>query len=607
MQNVPLLTRLFLATALTAPCAAAAQDQPILLPEIVLSANQTETKLGRTGADVQIVTQDDLQRSGTTRLVDYLATLPGVSATSNGGFGTQSTLRLRGLPTQYVKVLIDGIDVSDPSAPQIRFDAGAMLTADIARIEVLKGPQSALYGSEAIGGVISITTLDADRQGLHQQAGIEYGSNASTRLSYGLQAANDTQRAALTVQHYETGGFSVADENDGNTEDDGARATRVTLSASQDLTPDLTVGVAGFWQKTRVETDGDFPALVDNADRSAGIMRGARIFANYTIGAARHGLSVQRSETSRQETFGGVTYPYEGQRTEYAYDGSALVGRDVTLAWGASHSDERFQGDATDARYLTNSLYAEAQWAATPDLDLALSARHDHNSQFGGKETGRLAIAWRATDTVTLRGQYGSGYRAPSPYELYATWGGNPDLTPETATGAEIGMDYTPNPDSSIGVTLFHTKVTDLIDYSLDSFGYEQIRGDSRTRGIELTGRTAITDSIRLSGNLTYTDTRDPDGDPLNRVPERSASLRIEVDLDTATRASLQATYQDGLLDDGTEMPSFTVLNAQIERDLTATTTGYLRVENLLDREYQVLEGYGTSDRAIFAGLRASF
>ncbi|WP_162798925.1 TonB-dependent receptor plug domain-containing protein [Paracoccus indicus] len=604
---MPLLSRLCLATALTAPCIAAAQEAPVMLPPIIMSANQTASQPGRTGADVQIVTREDLHRDGTTRLVDYLATLPGVSVTSNGGFGTQSTLRLRGLPTQYVKVLVDGIDVSDPSAPQIRFDAGAMLTGDIARIEVLKGPQSALYGSEAIGGVVSITTLDADRQGLHQQAGVEYGSNNSTRLSYGVQAANDTQRAALTVQHYETDGFSVADENDGNTEDDGARATRVTLSASQDLTPALTVGVAGFWQKTRVDTDGDFPVLVDNADRSAGIMRGARVFADYTMGATEHGLSVQRSETSRQETFGGFTYPYEGERTEYAYDGSTLVGQDVTLAWGASHSDERFQGDATDARYLTNSLYAEAQWVATPDLDIALSARHDHNSQFGGKETGRLAIAWRATDSITLRGQHGSGYRAPSPYELYATWGGNPDLTPETAIGTEIGLDYAPTADSSFGVTLFRTKINNLIDYSLDDFDYQQITGDSRTQGIELTGETAITDRIRLSGNLTYTDTRDPNGDPLNCVPERSATLRVAGDLDTATRASLQAVYQDGLLDDGSEMPSFTVLNAQIERDLTPTTTGYLRVENLLDREYQVLEGYGTSDRAIFAGLRASF
>lgn len=203
--------------AFTSP-ALGQEAEPFVLPEITLTAYQTEAELGRTGATVEIATEEDLKRSGQTRLVDYLATLPGISATTNGGFGTTATLRVRGLAGQYVKVLVDGIDVSDPSSTQIRFDPGAMMTGDIARIEVLKGPQSALYGSEAIGGVISISTLDGAVPGTHHRAALEYGSYDTKRAAYSITNAGDRHALAFTLQHLDTDGFSVADEDDGNTE-----------------------------------------------------------------------------------------------------------------------------------------------------------------------------------------------------------------------------------------------------------------------------------------------------------------------------------------------------------------------------------------------------
>ncbi|AUH63962.1 TonB-dependent receptor plug domain-containing protein [Paracoccus zhejiangensis] len=600
-------------TALTALAGLAAAQGAALppadyvLPEITLYAYQTEAELGRTGATVEVVTQEELQRDGTLRLTDYLATLPGISATANGGFGTQSTLRIRGLAGQYVKVLVDGIDVSDPSSTQIRFDPGAMMTGDIARIEVLKGAQSALYGSEAIGGVIAISTLDATEPGTRQRATLEYGSYNTKRAAYSITTSGERHALAFTVQHLDTDGFSVADEADGNREDDGARATRATLSGRYDVNDALTIGAAGFWQKTEAETDGDFPVLEDGADASNGILRGGRIYADYDAGGIRHGLALQRSETSRQETYDGFTYPFEGERTELEYKGSVDLNPQVVLAWGAAHSREEFQGDSTDAGYITNSAFAEARYTPNDRLDLALSLRHDHNSQFGSEATGRLALAWRPDDNWTLRANWGTGYRAPSPYELYSFWAGTPDLTPETAKGGEIGVERSFANGATLRATAFHSVVTDLIDYSYATFHYEQIPGDTRSQGIELSGETPLNDRLRLSGNFTYTDTERPDGQQLERVPERVLNLRLDGDISDRSRFGLGLTHASGLVDRGAEMPSYTLVDASVEYDLTGRSTGYLRVENLFDQDYQVLRGYGTSGRALFAGIRAEF
>ncbi|MDP5308017.1 TonB-dependent receptor plug domain-containing protein [Paracoccus spongiarum] len=581
--------------------------QPYVLPEITLSAYQTEAELGRTGATVEVVTREDLEAEGSARLVDYLTTLPGISATANGGFGTQATLRLRGLAGQYVKVLVDGIDVSDPSSTQIRLDPGALMTGDIARIEVLKGPQSALYGSEAIGGVISITTLQADEPGTRQRAALEYGSHATSRAAYSVTTAGQRHGLALTLQQLDTDGFSVADEADGNTEADAARARRATLSGRVDLTDSLSLGAAGFWQQTEAETDGDFPVLEDGADASNAITRGLRLFAEHDAGGLRSLLSIQRSSIARREIYDGVTYPYDGIRTEAEYMGSTDLGTRTVLAWGGTHSREEFDGDGTTAGFITNSVFAEARYAASPALDLALSLRHDNNSQFGGKNTARVALAWQPDDRWTLRAQWGTGYRAPSPYELYGAWVGVPTLQPETARGGEIGVEYALGADSLIRATVFHTVVTDLIDYSFDSFTYAQIPGDTRSRGIELSGRTPLGAGLELSGNYTWTDSERPDGLPLERVPEHVLNLRLDAPVGAKARLGLGLTHVAGTTDRDAPLPDYTLVDASAEYALTDRATGYLRIENLLDEDYQVLRGYGTSGRAVFAGVRAEF
>lgn len=585
----------------------ATPGQPYILPAITLTANQTEEELSRSGATVEVADTPQLQQSGKPRAADFLATLPGVSVTTNGGFGTSTDLRIRGLGGQYVKVLYDGIDISDSSNPQISLNWGSVLTGNLSRIEVLKGPQSALYGSEAIAGVVSIFTMPDDQPGTHQQAGFELGSYGTSAARYGI--AHNTERGGLafSAQHFETDGFSTADENDGNTEADGANSTLASLSGHYKLTDQITIGAAALWQKTDVQTDGDFPVLADNADASHSIRRGARVYAEYDGGAMQHRLSLQASETDRRETYGTFAYPFTGSRQELAYDGSTeLAGG--SLAWGAVHSKETFAEGGDDLGYITNSLFAEYRRALSPDLDLSLSARRDHNSQFGNSNTGRLALSWRPAEGWTIRTQIGSGYRAPSPYELYNPFAGNPDLHPEKSLGYEAGIERQWANGAALRLSAFHNEVEDLIiNNATTGFVYLQTQGTSRIRGVEIAGETPLTDRLTLAGNFTFTDTEGADGQPLPRVPRQALNLRLDGDITDRSRFGLSLQHNAGLMDDAVEMPSYTVIGASVEYDLTDQAIGYVRVENLLDEEYQVLQGYGTSDRAIYAGIRADF
>ncbi len=607
------MTRLAILATSAAFAGAAAAQQPYVLPEITLSAYQTPAEIGRTGATVDVVTRDEWRASGATRAIDYLTTLPGISASTNGGFGTNASLRLRGLSDRYVKVLVDGIDVSDPSGTQISFDPGALLLDDVQRIEVLKGPQSALYGSEAIAGVISITSLQPHDEGTRQGAGLEYGSYGTVKGNYNLASKGRDYEVAVSATRITTDGFSAADENAGNTERDGAQATRLSGSGSYQLTPDLRVGAAAFWQKTRADFDEGFPAVADGTppyvEVSRSKARGGRIFAEYTLGGVAHQLSAQRYVIDRQLTEDYGDYITRGERNEMTYTGDTRIDDRLSLAWGGTHSQETMKqtSEGVDAGHIINSAFGEARFAATPDLDLALSLRHDHHSAFGGENTGRLALAWRVSPDWLLRAQIGTGFRAPSPDELYAPDYGNPDLKPETSRGVELGAERRIGDGGFARVTLFQSRITDLIDYDFTTSTYAQVDGDSTTSGIELSAAMPVTDRVRIAGNFTYTDSEGPDGQPLTRVPERALNLRLEGDAGTRSRYMMGVTHVSGLTDRGVDMPSYTVVNAGLEFDITPAATGYLRIENLLDEEYQVVRGYGTSDRAIYAGIRAAF
>lgn len=606
------------------PLAVAAQT--ITLDEIVVSANLAATKASRTGATVDVVTQPDLQATGDLTLSQYLARLPGLSLTRNGGLGTTSTLRIRGLGSAYSTVRIDGIDVGDPSGTQSGFEFGSLVTGNLSRVEVLRGSQSALYGSEAVAGVIDIQTARATEEGTTVKVATEGGSFGTRQASASIGTKSERGELAFSATRLKTDGISAAAAG---TERDGFATTFLSFYGAYDLTDTVRIGANGFWRDSDLSFDGlvfdpvTFESSVgDTTDTESSTLRGGRVFAEFSTGAIAHELSVSNSRTERHFP-GGFTEEFVGERTALNYKGSVDLSATLGLTFGAEWTDERFVavGDSSGA-IRTTSVFAEAQYALTPDVDLAFALRQDEPSDFDGKTTGRLAAAWRLRDDVILRGVYGTGFRAPSLFERFSAFG-VPGLRPETSRSAEIGVEKLFGNGGSVQATLFDITITDRIDFDSGStvcnsgFGcYNQVPGDTESRGLELSGRLPVAEGWTVFGNYTYADvTQDSSAGTARtiRVPRHDLTLGVEAQMTEALKAVVTLQHVADVLDatsfgnPDAPLPDYTLVNATLTYTLSDKAEAYVRLENLLDEDYQTIRGYAQPGRSVFVGLRASF
>jgi vitamin B12 transporter len=592
-----------------ASTAALAQDDVIILQDVIVSANTTPTAAQSTGSVVEVIDTQEITSQSPTKLADGLARLSGVSASANGGFGTSTNLRIRGLSSQYVAVRINGIDISDPSNPQTQFDWGALYTAGLGRAEVLKGSQSALYGSEAIGGVVSLYSKEPEF-GTTAEVGLEFGSYDTLRADTTIATRGERGQVSLTLSSVTSEGFSAAEEADGNTESDGYDGVFALLSTAVEATDALTLGVDVIYQDEATNIDA-FGGVGGDADRPFYTdRRGLRAYARYGIGAWTHEIAASLFETERRDPltpFGSGIFV--GERTEVSYRAVGEFGPQ-TLTFGAEYSEEQAQFDNGTFDYSVASVFGEYQGQVGELLDYSAALRIDDHSEFGTETTGRFAVAYRPGPGTVIRAALGSGFRAPSLNELFGPFNisGAPTLEPETSRSFELGISHDYGADSSVQATLFYTEIDNLIAYPVS--GYEQVPGTSITQGLELGGKYALSNGVVLFGAYTYTDAQDANGNQLRRVPEHDLVLGIDADLTDRLSASLSAQHIAGRADDGfpsVPMADYTVVNASAAYQVRDNVQVYLRIENLTDEQYQTTAGYGTSGRAAYFGIRAAF
>lgn len=611
---------------------AAAQDSApdaFVLDEITVSANLAPTPRDRSGTSVDILTDDDMDRDGDVQLSDHLARLPGVSTSRQGPAGSASNLRIRGADRRYIAVYFDGIRIDDPSLVQTGTDFGPLTTAGIGRVELLRGSQSALYGGSAVGGVVDISSRRPQRDGLSQTARIEGGSFGTLRGDYTLSRRDARGEATLSLSHIRSDGFSAADENGGNTEADGFESTRIGLSTRYAVSDQLTLGAAAFLQESEIEYDGfvtdpvTFASTLtdlDNVqDRREG---GARVFAEWEAGRSTHlfeatAYRLRRINDEENVTTGGRDINrFRGTRLGLAYQGTTEISPDFTVVYGADIEQERARYDSLSGGSRSTGfagVYAQALWAPGEDLDVSATARFDDNSDFGSALTGRLAVAWQATPSLTLRGVAATGFRPPSLDErfgVYGTFSGNPDLDPEKSRSFELGAEQEFAGGARIGVTLFDLRIRNLVQTNASFTSLENVPGTSRRRGAELMGELPIGERVTLGAAYTYISARSADGDRLGQVPRHDLALSLDAAVTDRLSAGLSLKHVADRPDDGfpaQSMADYTVVNARFGYDITDTMEATLRIDNVFDEQYQQVAGYGTPDRSVFVGLSSRF
>ncbi len=590
----------------------ALSQEIVTLPTLSLTANLAPIEIDQTGASVTIIDEEELEKAGDARLSDHLKRVAGLSIDSSGGMGTLTYASIRGARAENIAVFVDGIRMDDPTAIKGEYEFGSISTNNISRIEVLRGSQSALYGGSAIGGVIDITTKGAQKQGFGGQTKLEYGSYNTINGALSLGYKGTKQDIALNYSKTMSDGFSAFDENQGGIEADGFDGQQFSLRAAYQLDPDLQIGINGFYHQSEYDFDDTGADNPDNMGKKE--QSGARLFANFDNGTHREELSITTSQIDREQyttTYGPYTFKTKGDRLEIRHNGGYQINPSLLLNYGAEYRQDAIElTDGSTINSHSTALLAGLNYETQSGLNLELTGRYEDHSSFGALTSWRAAMAWSPSENWIMRAVASTGFRAPTPYELYDQYYGNPNLEPETSQSYELGLERKFGDQGQLGITAFYIEAENYLDYDPNTYLATNIAGTSVRQGIEISGQYTPTDRIDLGMNYTYTDAKDGSGQQMARIPTHNLNIYGDFSITDALEANLSANHVADHLDRvyGVEtlLEDYTVVNARLAYQI-GQGQAYLRVENLFNEEYQTTSGYGTSDRAYYVGYSLDF
>lgn len=596
--------------SLTVPIAAHADtDDETKLDTVVVEGsrlNQTETELG---SSVSIITAEDIDALGFDFAVDAIASAPGVTVSQNGAFGGLAAVRIRGAATAQTLVLIDGVPVNDASQISGGYDFARIDTESIERIEILKGPQSTLWGTDAIGGVVSIITKDPD-PGTGGSAFAEYGSFNTFRGGASVGHAGDAGDFRLAVTGTSSDGISKADENNGNTEDDAYEALTISAKGGLNL-GSARLAADVLWS----DAESDYDSFVFGAQGNVGdgnqhnqteeLSGNLSLTAPLFDGKLENRLLIGFSEIERENfTNGSFSFGGDGARTIYRYQGTLEVNDSNTLAFGAEREETETRGDDTSI----DGLFALYEFQPADTLTLTGGVRVDDHSRFGTETTGRVAAAYNPTQQLTLRASWGQGFKAPTILQLSGAGFTlpNPDLQPETSESFDAGIDWrSEDGRSEVSVTVYDADIENLIQFASTGYFNEAMVD---TTGLELTGRYDLTPWLSVSASYGYIGASDSNGNQLIRIPEHSGDVTFAIDPDGPFSGAILVRYNGNQPDlGGNEIEEWTRVDLNGSYDLNDKVELFGRIENLFDEEYQYILGYGTPDLSGSVGIRLRY
>lgn len=596
---------------------------------IVVTGARLPLEAEQAPVSVSVLEEETIEALTLPATADLLRLLPSASVSTSGPRGSQTQLRIRGAEANHTLLFVDGIRFNDPAAGnEPRFE---LLTADaLSRIELVRGPQSALWGSEAIGGVVSLHTADA-RRGTGLSALAEYGSLDTARASaQGAVQAGDVGLSAAAGWQRSDGIDSFA----GGGEKDGFENRTASAKAVFTPLPAIELGLVGHSMEGESEYDGYDPATfarADTLDATENRIAAARGWALWRQDGWRLSADLSHLDSANRNRVG--TTPLNrtaGARTTV----SGQVARTLaghTLIAAAEHQAEDFRArdqvyfggtDQDRARSLTAFVGEwRAEWTGAFSTDVAV--RHDSFSAFADATTFRAAAILKPAPQWRLHAAYGEGIAQPTFYDLYGffpgSFEGNPDLKPERSRGWEAGARWTGGA-VSLGATAFAHRLTDEIvdtfDFATFISSTDNASGTSRRKGVELDGSFRLSDGVTLGANYTFLDAeeRKVEGNSAVRElrrPRHSANLYAAGEagrLSWGAAASLVGARRDTDFDSFPARPvvldEYVLASVKVGWRITPALEAFARAENAFDAGYQDTFGYRTAGRTVHAGLR---
>ncbi|MDJ0712414.1 MAG: TonB-dependent receptor [Woeseiaceae bacterium] len=616
-------------------CSAIANADQDILDQIIVSGARAPIAAGDIGSAVTVITHDDIERRQARYVGELLRAVPGFAVSHTGAVGSQTQVRVRGSEANHVLVLVDGVRANDPATGD-EFRWEYLSTANIERIEVVRGPQSALWGSDAIGGVVHIITRSgADSAGFggYLEGGSDNTMNGAINGGFG----GDDWSVGYGFEQLTTDGSNISRSG---TEKDDADVSTASVNARFQPTTSVAINVG----VRSVDAYSQFDAVDFFA---TGLPADSNVATDTTQNYAQLGVSFGDNDANVRQHLSARYFDSDNRnlvdesedsssasdRITFGYQADIRLGQNL-LSLAAEHERTAFEqrgainfGDPNqDQEIDTTSGIIDFQGRAGERGTYLLSARFDDYSDFDSALTGRASVAWRVSDATTLRASIGTGQKTPTFTERFGFFPGqfigNPSLKPERSTSYDFGVVHRVSDAASVELAVFEQDVTDEIDgFVFDPvsllFTAENLGTDSKRTGVELGARWSPTDSIGVDVNYTYTDATENSARELRR-PRHAGSVQFDYGfLDARGRLSLAADY-GGTRQDVFFPPfpnpsaivtlgNYWIVDLAAHYDVSDSFGVFLRATNLLDTDYEQVYGYRTQGRATYAGIKASF
>ena len=634
----------------------AAEQKTDQMEDVVVTATRTSSDLQHVGgASVTVITADDIEARHLASVVDVLNTVPGLQIDTSGGLGTMSKVRIRGAHTKDTLLLIDGVAVNDSSDGNRGADFSNISLDNVERIEVVRGAMSVLYGSNATAGVINIITKSGAEK-THGYVGGETGTYNTYKVYGGVAGSVGISDFSLALSQLTSDGYSLAnaDNNDiphaGNTaENDEWENTTfsgkivLNLSSATSLTAVLRTvdaemdsddwnqsGYAGDridtdpvqWWLVSATPDGLKEARTDTNRLFGKLNLHNRLLDGKIVSDLDYKYSRQERDTYNND--GDNTDDYLGLSEEWNWQGTfQVVPYDyITVGVGLLNEDISSVGSysgVTREDAETMSCWLQNQ-LLVGNFDVVAGVRYDDHDRFGGKATWRLAPAYHVESTgTTIRTSYATGFRTPSLFELYSNVG-NSDLDPEKSKSFDFGIDQSLFDDRlSCGITYFWSEFEDRIGYDTVNTitGFYQIDGESESEGVEIFSKWQIVDTLLLSADYTYTDTKKHDGSRKERTPLNKVHIGVHYTFMAAASVNVDGYWYDERDTSAyaydahgnqvTTMDDYFLVNIAAHYDLTDMLRIYARVDNLFDEHYEEAWSYAVPGQSFYAGVKLTF
>jgi len=610
--------------------------------EIVVTASRIATPTKEIASSVTIITKQQLEQTKKTTVIEALQEVLGLSILQTGPVGSSASVMLRGANSEHTLVMIDGVEVNNPITPARTYDFSHLRVEGIERIEILRGPQSTLYGSDAMAGVINIITEKGQGKPRFHLSflGGSYGTFSGTS---GLTGNTEKLHYSFRASTLTSQGFSAANAAlEGNTEADGYKNLSLSARAGYKVSDNMDLDFSARFIDTKSDIDnygsafGDDPNNIQTYDSLylKGHIRGLFLKNRWEQKLAlSHVRSNRETDNPTDEQ-----HPHDEDRSRYKsrlikldWQNNLYIHKSNTLTFGAeyqqelgesSYYSESIWGPSASSfplKKATNTgVYIQDQLRIEGVFFLTAGIRLDSHNRSGRSKTYRIAPVFFIQQTNTrLKTTYGTGFKSPSLYQLYApgnAWGpiGNENLKPEETTSWDAGIEQDIwNGKIRLGGTYFSSRFENLIEYDYTK-GYINIAIAS-SKGVEFLFEFLPADNITLSASYSHIVTKDKNtGEILLRRPKDKFTATLNFRVLTKGHITLSLIHL-GTRDDQewidwistrVHMEPFTLLGAVGSYDIHPNTQLFLRLENILDQQYELIKGYGTPGFSLYGGFK---